>query len=66
MQSYRIYFFNENGHIASTRDLSCLSDADALSQAARLRHPHLVELWERGRLVGRFERAWRQGADQHA
>ena len=56
MPAYRIYFFNEKGHIASTRELSCFSDAEALAEAGRLRHPHPMEVWDQGRLVARLDR----------
>ena len=55
MASYRVYFLNAEGRIMSAVDLSCDSDDHAAAEARRLADGRPVELWERARLIGRFE-----------
>ncbi len=57
MRSYRLLLLDQAGRVRRTRSLECQGDDDALEQAAWIRHPHAVELWEGERQVWRFEPA---------
>lgn len=56
MSGYRIYFLNGEGRFMRALELMCRDDEEATSQARELADGHAVELWDRARLVARFER----------
>lgn len=53
--SYRVYFLNGQGRIMRAIDLACDNDEQAVAEARRLSSGQAVELWERARLIGRYE-----------
>jgi hypothetical protein len=55
--SYRVYFLNEKGRIVRALELACQTDEEAVEQTRQLVDGQAVELWERARLIGRFEPA---------
>jgi hypothetical protein len=54
MTDYRLYFLKDN-HIRRVVELECESDVEALGLAERHRGGDTMELWQRSRLVKRFE-----------
>ena len=54
--SYRVYFLNGQGRIVRAAELNCDTDEEATEQAKALASGQAVELWDRARLIGRFER----------
>jgi hypothetical protein len=57
LASYRAYFLNKDGHIVRAVELACESDDDASKEALRLLNGQAIELWERARMIARFEPA---------
>lgn len=57
MGEYRLYLFNESGHIGRSKEMACDDDQQAIERATELRHAHLVEVWQGARLVKRIEPA---------
>ncbi len=55
MQAYRVQFFDIDGRVAHVHAMICDHDDDAIERAARLRHKHVLEVWEAERLVWRFD-----------
>ena len=55
MASYRAYFLNAGGHIVRAVELACDTDEDASKEALRLLNGQAIELWERARMVARFD-----------
>jgi hypothetical protein len=53
--SYRLYFLNHGGHIVRAKELACTSDEEAVTEAKRWVDGETVELWERARLLARFD-----------
>ena len=51
MASYRLYFFDEAGHIQAAKELEAPSDEAALERCEGLIQGQRVELWNRARLV---------------
>ncbi len=52
---YRVFLHDRHGHILNVEVLEAESDAHAIDQAAKIDHPHAKELWQRSRLVNRFQ-----------
>lgn len=58
MPDYRLYHLDpDTGHIRTAEELFAADDAAALHHLRQRRFDHPVELWERGRKVGRIEAA---------
>ena len=57
MPSYRAYFLNTGGHIVRAVELACDTDEDASQEALQLLNGQAIELWERARMVARFDPA---------
>lgn len=57
LPNYRIYFLNGQGRIVRALDIDCADDDEARLKARELAVAEPVELWERTRLLGRFEPA---------
>jgi hypothetical protein len=55
LASYRAYFLNAGGHIVRAVELACDTDEDAAEEARRLVNAQPIELWERARMVARFD-----------
>jgi hypothetical protein len=55
--SYRAYFLNAGGHIVRAVELACETDEDAAQEARRLLNGQAIELWERARMIARFDPA---------
>jgi hypothetical protein len=54
---YRIYRLDERGRFASSDDVSCTSDQDALARATTMLSCYpKAEVWERTRFVGTVHR----------
>lgn len=55
MREYRANLIGPDGHILYRVDLICENQDRARALAKQLVDGHAVELWERGRLIERFE-----------
>jgi hypothetical protein len=55
VSAYRVYFLNFDGRIVRALELACDTDEEAVEQARILADGQPVELWDRARLMGRFE-----------
>jgi HJR/Mrr/RecB family endonuclease len=55
--SYRIYFLNKAGHIVRACELACMTDEEAVAETQKQADAQTVELWDRARLIARFEAA---------
>ena len=53
--TYRAYELTPEGGLCSVEILNVGSDDEAQAFAAAMRSPYGIELWERGRFLGRFE-----------
>jgi hypothetical protein len=53
--SYRVYFLNDKGRIVRAIELASQTDEEAVEQTRQLVDGQAVELWERARLIGRFD-----------
>ena len=51
MPNYRAYLLDDDGHVMSALNLSCLDDDAAADTAKQLADDHDVELWQFDRLV---------------
>jgi hypothetical protein len=58
MPDYRLYFL-ENNHIRHFVELDCPSDETAVEAVAKHADGRAMELWQRHRLVKRFEQTIR-------
>jgi hypothetical protein len=57
LASYRIYHVGPTGRLQLAQMLSCASDAEAIARTRpATADGHARELWEGGRLVGRFSK----------
>lgn len=56
MSGYRVYFVNGQGRFVRAVELLCRDDEEATAHARDLADEQAVELWDRARLVARFER----------
>lgn len=54
MEGYRAYILGPDGAVQNRIDLSCDNDAEAIRLAEQLVDVYDVELWQLGRLVGKF------------
>jgi hypothetical protein len=54
---YRLYFHSDGEHIVSAKEVECASDAavSVMAQIEALKSGMLVEAWDRGRKVARFD-----------
>jgi hypothetical protein len=52
---YIVHFFDEHEHVRRSVRLDCSTDDHAISEAAQIRHRHVLELWQADRRVWRFE-----------
>lgn len=52
---YRVFLHDRQNHILNVEVLEAETDEQAIEQAAKIAHPHGKELWQRSRLVRRFE-----------
>lgn len=55
MAGYRLYFTDNQGHIGHAIELDCRDDAHAIEMTEQHRDGRAMELWQRDRLVRRFE-----------
>lgn len=56
MASYKIYYVGPGGRLQLGESLDCASDSDAIARALAVSNDRAGELWEGGRLVGRFSK----------
>jgi hypothetical protein len=54
MPSYRLFYFDRNGHISGRLDMDCATDEAALARAGTHLTGPYVELWQGDRLVQSF------------
>jgi hypothetical protein len=56
MRTYRVYVITPDNHIKLCVDLRrCVDDQSAKERAKQLADENAIELWDRDRLVARFE-----------
>jgi hypothetical protein len=56
MADYRAYIVGHDGQFLTFKQLVCVDDAEAKTQAEQLVDGHDVELWQRARKIKRFKR----------
>jgi hypothetical protein len=56
MPDYRLYFFDDEGHIRHVVALDCVDDAEAVRLVPEHADGSAMELWELSRLVRQFPR----------
>jgi hypothetical protein len=72
MVYYRMYWLDQDNHIASHKELDAASDAECLAHAQTLLNPgETAEVWQRARYVGLINGdvhvpVVSQGIDSHA
>jgi hypothetical protein len=52
---YRVYIIGRDGHIQKAVLLDCSNDKAAIESAKQFINGHEVELWQRDRLIARFD-----------
>jgi hypothetical protein len=57
MPEYRVYIVDPAGHFTDVREIYCSSDLVAVECATELTRDHTVEVWHRGRLIKKLDRA---------
>ena len=55
MVGYRLYFLDREGRIQAARELDCDGDDLAIARAEQEADGRPMELWQRARVVKRFE-----------
>lgn len=55
--AYRAYELDESDHVVNYTEIHELSDAAALARMEQIANSRTMELWDRGRLIGRVGRA---------
>jgi hypothetical protein len=55
MPEYRAYIVGQDRHLYSSKSLDCADDVEASEAAKQLVDGHDVELWQRDRMVAKFE-----------
>ena len=55
--AYRAYLIGDAGRVETATPIDATTDQDAIEQAKQLVDGHLVELWDRTRVVVRLEPA---------
>jgi hypothetical protein len=56
MSEYRVYLIGRDGHIVRAIELDCSDDGAAIESAKQLTDGHEIELWQRERIIARFDR----------
>jgi hypothetical protein len=56
MQEYRAYLIGPDGHIQNRVDLVCENEDEARERVKQYLGECVVELWQLGRLIERFQR----------
>ena len=56
MPEYRAYLIGPDGHFFSAVELEAPDDEEAISAAKQLVDGHDVELWQRDRKIGKYDR----------
>ena len=56
MTDYRVYVMGTDGHIANAILLDCVDDNAAIESAKQLVNGRDLELWQRDRLIAKFDR----------
>ena len=56
MQYYRVYVIGRDGHFIKSIDLNCADDGAAIESAKQLIDGYDLELWQRDRMIARFDR----------
>jgi hypothetical protein len=54
MGQYRAYIIGSDGHIIRAIEIDCADDGAATEQAKLLVEGNVAELWQRERIVGKF------------
>jgi hypothetical protein len=55
MSDYRIYVIGRDGRFEKAIQLDCLDDSAAIESAKQFTDGHDIELWQRDRLIARFD-----------
>jgi hypothetical protein len=55
MTDYRVYIIGSDGHFQNVVLLDCSNDKAAIESAKQCVNGHEVELWQRDRLIARFD-----------
>ena len=53
---YRLYFFDDRGHIRHALEFECASDDEALEVVEQHRDGRDMELWHRARFIRKFSK----------
>jgi hypothetical protein len=56
MTDYRVYIIGGDGHFVRAIQLDCPDDHAAIKSAKQFVNGHAIELWQRDRLIARFDR----------
>ena len=55
MTDYRVYVIGSDGHFVRAILLDCPDDKAAIESAEQFVNGHDIELWQRDRIIARFE-----------
>jgi hypothetical protein len=55
MPEYRLYCANEAGRFAKAHEFRAATDEDAVALVRELKIPDVCELWQRDRMVAKFD-----------
>jgi hypothetical protein len=64
MPHYRAYIIGWDGHFQNAVELDCADDKAAMESAKQFVDGHDVELWQRDRMIAKFETKSASGAAQ--
>ena len=56
MTDYRVYFIGDDGHFLGAVNLDCPDDEAAKEYAKQFINGHDIELWQRDRIIAKFDR----------
>jgi hypothetical protein len=56
MTDYRVYVIGNDGHFVSVIQLDCADDNAAIESAKQFVNGRDLELWQRDRLIAKFDR----------
>jgi hypothetical protein len=56
MTDYRVYVIGSDGHFVRAIHLDCPNDDAAIESAKQFVNGHDIELWQRDRIIGKFDR----------
>jgi hypothetical protein len=56
MTDYRVYVIGTDGHFVRAIQLDCPNDRAAIESAKQFINGHDIELWQRDRIITKFDR----------